>query len=85
LGLLLTIRDKSCAIAKGMEQNTLPIVDVMAGSAEGMIKLIGNSNGEARLLNPDELGFLLERSSLEGASFPFILNRSYYHILAFLA
>lgn len=62
----------------GVEKNTLPLVDVMSGSAEGLIKLLGDARGEARLVNPDELGFLLERSSLDGASFPFILNRAYY-------
>jgi hypothetical protein len=58
----------------GMEKDTLPILDVMSGSAEGLIKMMGDSKGESRLVNPDELGFLLERSSLQGASLPFILN-----------
>ena len=62
----------------GIEKNNLPLVDVMSGSAEGLIKMIGDSKGEARLVNPDELGFLLERSSLDGASFPYVLNRAFY-------
>lgn len=61
-----------------MDEDALPMVNVMPGSAEGLMKKLANANGQSRLVNVDELGFLLERASLEGASFPFILDRSYY-------
>lgn len=63
----------------GLTSNTPPLIDVMPGSAEGLVKLIAEANGQAWLVHPDELGFLLERASLEGASFPYILDRAYYH------
>lgn len=62
----------------GMDEDAPPMLNIMPGSAEGLIKLIANGNGRSVLVNVDELGFLLERAALEGASFPYILNRSYY-------
>ena len=62
----------------GMNEDDLPMFNVMPGSAEGLLRKIGNANGQTRLVNVDELGFLLERAALEGASFPYILDRSYY-------
>jgi hypothetical protein len=61
----------------GIEPPTL--MNVMAGSAEGLLVKLGNTNGESRLLSIDELGHLMEKAQIEGASFPYILDRAYYH------
>ena len=50
----------------------------MAGSAEGLMSMLDRAEGEARLVFPDELGHLLDKASIERASFPYVLNRSYY-------
>jgi hypothetical protein len=62
----------------GMGEDDLPVINVMPGSAEGLMKKIGDANGQTRLVNVDEFGFLLNRAALEGASLPYILDRSYY-------
>ena len=62
----------------GMEEDAPPMLNIMPGSAEGMLRKIADANGKAVLVNVDEYGFLLERAALEGASFPYILDRSYY-------
>src|SRR4030095_7814104 len=49
----------------------------MSGSAEGLLKHIGNA-GAQRLFCPDELSHLLEKAAIERASFPYVLNRAYY-------
>jgi hypothetical protein len=56
------------------------LVKLMAGSAEGMLKELDREppNGDDRLIAIDELGHLLEKSRIEGSSFPYILNRAYY-------
>ncbi len=61
----------------GMQEPIL--MNIMAGSAEGLLRKLGNTNGNARLLSVDELGHLLEKAQIEGASFPYILDRAYYH------
>jgi hypothetical protein len=50
----------------------------LAGSAEGLLEKMGDVYGERRLLSPDELGHLLTKAKIEGASFPFILNTAFY-------
>jgi hypothetical protein len=55
------------------------LLNLMAGSAEGLIRKCKDANGEARLFSPDELGHLLEKSKIENASFPYVLNRAFYH------
>jgi CHC2 zinc finger len=72
---------KSVACEWGME--SLGIVepvrqDLMSGSAEGLIQRLANSDGQPRLLFPDELGHLLEKAKIERAAFPFVLNRAFY-------
>jgi hypothetical protein len=62
----------------GMDEDAHPMVNIMPGSAEGLLKKIADASGGSRLVNVDELGFLMERSALEGASFPYIMDRSYY-------
>ncbi len=48
------------------------------GSAEGMLKDIGNANGQARLWSPDELIHPLEKAKIQNASFASTLNSLYY-------
>lgn len=55
------------------------LLNLMAGSAEGLIKKCKDSAGAARLFSPDELGHLLEKAKIENASFPYVLNRAFYH------
>jgi hypothetical protein len=54
------------------------ILDVMAGSAEGLIQRLGDAAGNPRLASFDELGHLLEKSQIQNASFPYVLNRAFY-------
>src|SRR5208337_3379989 len=39
----------------GMEKDALPMVNVMPGSAEGLMKKIADAGGQSRLVNVDEL------------------------------
>jgi hypothetical protein len=59
-------------ISKPQLENTL------AGSSEGLLDKLADANGDARLLNPDELGHLLTKAKIDGASFPFVLNTAFY-------
>lgn len=58
-------------LAKPQLENTL------AGSFEGLSEKLDVA-GDARLLSPDELGHLLTKAKIDGASFPFVLNSAYY-------
>jgi hypothetical protein len=51
--------------------------DTLAGSFEGLAEKL-DVNGDARLLSPDELGHLLTKAQIDGASFPYVLNSAYY-------
>jgi hypothetical protein len=62
---------KTLGVAKPVLEETL------SGSFEGLAEKL-DVNGDARLLNPDELGHLLTKASIDGASFPFALNSLYY-------
>jgi hypothetical protein len=53
------------------------LVEMLAGSAEGLAKKIG-AHGQARLLSVDELSHLLAKSAIDRASFPYFLNNAYY-------
>lgn len=46
------------------------LLDVMAGSAEGLIRKCSDAAGNPRLFSPDELGHLLEKAQIQNASFP---------------
>ena len=54
------------------------LLNVMAGSAEALLRKCKDAVGTPRLFSPDELGHLLEKSRIENASFPYILNRAFY-------
>lgn len=58
-------------LAKPLLERTL------AGSFEGLAGRL-NVAGDARLLSPDELGHLLSKANIDGASFPFVLNSAFY-------
>ena len=51
--------------------------NTLAGSFEGLSEKL-DVGGDARLLSPDELGHLLTKAKIDGASFPFVLNSAYY-------
>jgi hypothetical protein len=51
--------------------------NTLAGSFEGLAEKL-NVAGDARLLSPDELGHLLLKARIDGASFPFVLNSAFY-------
>lgn len=55
------------------------LMNVMAGSAESLMRHMGDCNGSARLFSPDELGHMLEKASIQNASFASVLSRAYYH------
>jgi hypothetical protein len=54
------------------------LMEVKAGSAEGLVKLAGDTAGAGRLLYPDELSHLLEKSKIERAAFPSFLTTAFY-------
>lgn len=54
------------------------LLDVMAGSAEGLIRKCKDAAGNPRLFSPDELGHLLSKAAIQNASFAYILNRAFY-------
>lgn len=54
------------------------LCDMKAGSAEGLAPML-DASGAPRVLCPDELGHLLDKAKIEGASFPRVLNTLYYH------
>lgn len=58
--------------------NEPALLELKAGSAEGMAATLEAANGASRLLFPDELGHLLEKAQIENASFPYILNTAFY-------
>lgn len=60
----------------GLEAPTL--MNVMAGSAESLMRYIADAAGNQRLFSPDELSHLLEKASIQNASYASILNRAFY-------
>jgi hypothetical protein len=56
------------------------LMQLMAGSAEGLLtsEAIEGALGAGRLLAPDELGHLLEKSRIDNSSFPYLLNTAFY-------
>ncbi len=54
------------------------LMSILAGSAEALVRKCKDAAGAPRLFSPDELGHLLEKSRIENASFPYILNRAFY-------
>jgi hypothetical protein len=61
----------------GLESPAL--MDLMSGSAEALIRKAKDACGNPRLFSPDELGHLLEKTKIEKSSYPYVLNRAYYH------
>ena len=55
------------------------VMNVMAGSAESLTRYCGDAQGAARLFSPDELGHLLEKASIQNASFASVLCRAFQH------
>lgn len=53
------------------------LIDVNAGSAEGLLKEIGEAGRAGRLYYPEELGHMLTKSKIDGASFPYLLNKAF--------
>jgi hypothetical protein len=54
------------------------LLNIMAGSAEALVRKCKDAEAKPRLFSPDELGHLLEKSHIENASFPYLLNRAFY-------
>ncbi len=52
--------------------------EVKSGSAEGLLKKMGDRKGDRVFLFPDELSHLLDKAQIIGASFPYILNTLFY-------
>lgn len=61
----------------GVQSPTL--MSVMAGSAESLMRHISDAAGAARLFSPDELSHMLEKASIQNASFASVLSRAFYH------
>jgi hypothetical protein len=53
--------------------------NMKAGSAEGLMLHLADAFGDHRSVVVDELGHLLAKSRIDGASFPFVLNQAYYN------
>lgn len=51
---------------------------VLAGSTERLIPELNESNGAPRMLDVDELGYLLTKAQIDRASFPYVLSSSFY-------
>jgi hypothetical protein len=69
--------DNALAIL-GLNNESPEIKSMMAGSAEGLFKDIGDANGCARLYSPDELKHLFLKIQIEGSPFAQVLQRAYY-------
>jgi hypothetical protein len=54
------------------------VTSVMAGSAEGLLKHLGEVDGAHRLVFLDELGHMLEKASIENASYMYVLSTAFY-------
>lgn len=63
----------------GLDQNSPELETSMAGSAEGLLRKIGDNNGCAKLYCPDELSHLFAKAQIERASFAPIVQRCFYH------
>ena len=68
--------DHACALL-GIRPPVL--MNLLSGSAEGLLRKLNEVAGGARLLSVDELCHLLEKAQIQGASFPYVLDRAYYH------
>ena len=55
------------------------LMDVFACSAEGLMKYMGDVAGNTRLFSPDELAHMLEKASIQNASFASVLSRAFYY------
>lgn len=53
------------------------LLDVMPSSGEGLLEFIGDTNGDPRVVNPEEMAFLLKRAALDGSSLPQMLDRAF--------
>jgi putative DNA primase/helicase len=54
------------------------LMKMKAGSAEGLAEYVGDVDGASRLLYPDELAHLLEKSMIERSSFSRFLTSAFY-------
>lgn len=54
------------------------LMRMMSGSAEQLARKCAEGKGEPRLFSVDEIGHMLEKSHIENASFPYILNTAFY-------
>lgn len=61
-----------------MSVNKPTLMALKTGSAEGLAEFTGDAGGAARLLYPDELAHLLEKSMIENSSLPRFLTTSFY-------
>lgn len=52
--------------------------DLKSGSAEGLLKAIGDQSGQGILFSPDELSHLFEKIGISNASFAYVLNTLFY-------
>ena len=53
---------------------------LMAGSAEGLFANLEDAKGEFRVISVDEMAHLMKKATIEHASFPYVLNRSYSEV-----
>jgi hypothetical protein len=72
---------KSSAFEKAFHLMSLTkpaLMQLKTGSAEGLAEYTGETGGAARLLYPDELAHLLEKSMIERSSLPRFLTTAFY-------
>jgi hypothetical protein len=62
----------------GLSDDSPELERSMAGSAEGLLRKIGNTGGCARLYSPDELSHLFAKMQIDRASFAPVLQRCFY-------
>lgn len=72
---------KSQAITRAASVLGLPsdiLVESKFGSAEGLLLFLDEQKRDRCLLAVDELGYLLSKAAILGASLPYVLNTSFY-------
>jgi hypothetical protein len=62
----------------GLSEESAELERSMCGSAEGLLKKVGDAGGCARLYCPDELAHLFLKTQIDRASFAPILQRCFY-------
>jgi hypothetical protein len=79
VGAIHTGKSQAIETAQALLGISAPqLLEVMAGSAEGLIRKCQDAAGNRRLFSPDELGHLFAKAQIQNASFSYVLCRAFY-------